>query len=41
LSDPAPRLRVRPELQHVCRFGAQWAFEHDRQANRRAPSRRA
>ena len=25
----APLLRVRPELQQICRFGAQWASEHE------------
>jgi AraC family transcriptional activator of mtrCDE len=28
LSGLAPLLRVRPELQQVCRFGAQWAADH-------------
>jgi AraC family transcriptional activator of mtrCDE len=37
LSALAPLLRVRPELQQVCRFGAQWASEHDRQTNRWVP----
>lgn len=25
----APLLRVRPEMQQICRFGAQWASEHE------------
>jgi AraC family transcriptional activator of mtrCDE len=37
LSALAPLLRVRPELQQVCRFGAQWASEHDGLTNRWAP----
>jgi AraC family transcriptional activator of mtrCDE len=28
LSSLAPLLRVRPELQYLCRFGAQWASDH-------------
>lgn len=28
LSGLAPLLRVRPELQYICRFGAQWASDH-------------
>ncbi len=28
LSGLAPLLRVRPQLQQVCRFGAQWASDH-------------
>jgi hypothetical protein len=28
LSGLAPLLRVRPELQQLCRFGAQWASDH-------------
>jgi AraC family transcriptional activator of mtrCDE len=30
-------LRVRPELQHVCQFGAQWASDHAAEPNRWAP----
>ena len=33
----APLLRVRPELQHICRFGAQWASEHGPEAEGWAP----
>jgi hypothetical protein len=28
LSGLAPLLRVRPELQQLCRFGAQWCSDH-------------
>jgi AraC family transcriptional regulator, activator of mtrCDE len=28
----APLLRVRPEIKDICRFGAQWASQHDAQA---------
>ena len=28
LSGPAPLLRVRPELQYVCQFEAEWASDH-------------
>jgi AraC family transcriptional activator of mtrCDE len=28
LSGLAPLLRVRPQLQQLCRFGAQWASDH-------------
>ena len=37
LSGLAPLLRVRPELQYVCRFGAQWASDHPRERNSWAP----
>lgn len=37
LSGLAPLLRVRPELQHVCRFGAQWAAGHAAEQDRWAP----
>ena len=37
LSGLAPLLRVRPELQQLCRFGAQWASEHSPEASRWAP----
>ena len=37
LSGLAPLLRVRPELQQVCRFGAQWASVHAAEAGRWAP----
>lgn len=37
LSGLAPLLRVRPELQQVCRFGAQWAADHAAEAARWAP----
>lgn len=37
LSGLAPLLRVRPELQQVCRFGAQWASDHAAEAGRWAP----
>jgi AraC family transcriptional activator of mtrCDE len=29
LSGLAPLLRVRPELESLCRFGAQWASPHE------------
>ena len=29
LSGLAPLLRVRPELEALCRFGAQWALPHE------------
>jgi AraC family transcriptional activator of mtrCDE len=29
LSGLAPLLRVRPELESLCRFGAQWALPHE------------
>src|SRR6202051_2958408 len=37
LSGVAPLLRVKPELQQLCRFGAQWASEHAAETNRWAP----
>ena len=37
LSGLAPLLRVRPELQHLCRFGAQWAANHPAERGRWAP----
>jgi AraC family transcriptional activator of mtrCDE len=37
LSGLAPLLRVRPELQYVCRFGAQWASVHDSEADNWVP----
>jgi AraC family transcriptional activator of mtrCDE len=37
LSGLAPLLRVQPELQHLCRFGAQWAAEHEAERDRWAP----
>jgi len=37
LSGLAPLLRVRPELQAVCKFGAQWASDHAAEAGRWAP----
>ena len=33
----APLLRARPELQHICLFGAQWASEHGPEAAGWAP----
>jgi AraC family transcriptional activator of mtrCDE len=33
----APLLRVRPELQQICRFGAQWVSEHEPEAGGWAP----
>lgn len=33
----APLLRVRPELQQLCRFGAQWASEHEAEGKGWAP----
>jgi AraC family transcriptional activator of mtrCDE len=36
-SELAPLLRVRPELQQICRFGAQWASEHGPEAGGWAP----
>ena len=32
LSGLAPLLRVWPELQQLCRFGAQWSSDHSREA---------
>ena len=37
LSGLAPLLRVRPELQHLCRFGAQWSSDHSSEAEGWAP----
>jgi AraC family transcriptional regulator, activator of mtrCDE len=37
LSGLAPLLRVRPELQQLCRFGAQWASDHAAESDRWAP----
>jgi AraC family transcriptional regulator, activator of mtrCDE len=37
LSGLAPLLRVRPQLQRVCRFGAQWASDHAAETGRWAP----
>lgn len=37
LSGLAPLLRVRPELQYVCRFGAQWSSAHAPEADSWAP----
>jgi len=37
LSRLAPQLRVRPELQQLCRFGAQWSSDHSREAEGWAP----
>jgi AraC family transcriptional activator of mtrCDE len=37
LSALAPLLRVRPELQELCRFGAQWAADHPADIDRWAP----
>jgi AraC family transcriptional regulator, activator of mtrCDE len=37
LSGLAPLLRVRPELQYVCRFGAQWASDHAPEKDAWAP----
>lgn len=37
LSGLAPLLRVRPELQHLCRFGAQWTADHAAELDRWAP----
>ena len=37
LSGLAPLLRVRPELQQLCRFGAQWSSDHSSEAERWAP----
>jgi hypothetical protein len=30
----APLLRVRPELQQLCRFGAQWVSDHAAELDR-------
>ncbi len=37
LSALAPLLRVRPELQQLCRFGTQWASDHPAESGRWAP----
>ncbi|WP_424630674.1 AraC family transcriptional regulator [Bradyrhizobium sp. SYSU BS000235] len=37
LSGLAPLLRVRPELQYICRFGSQWASDHARERYSWAP----
>ncbi len=37
LSGLAPLLRVRPELQYMCRFGAQWASDHAPETDAWAP----
>jgi AraC family transcriptional regulator, activator of mtrCDE len=37
LSGLAPLLRVRPELQQICKFGAQWASDHAAETGRWAP----
>jgi AraC family transcriptional regulator, activator of mtrCDE len=37
LSGLAPLLRVRPELQQLCRFGAQWVADHAAESDRWAP----
>ena len=37
LSELAPLLRVRPQLQQLCRFGAQWAADHPPAPDRWAP----
>ncbi len=37
VSGLAPFLRVRPELQLICRFGAQWAADHEPEASGWAP----
>src|ERR1700730_10674539 len=37
LSSVAPLLRVTPELQQLCRFGAQWASDHTAETHRWAP----
>jgi hypothetical protein len=34
LSGLAPLLRVRPELQQLCRFGAQWVSDHAAELDR-------
>ena len=36
-SELAPLLRVRPELQQICCFGAQWASEHGTEEDGWAP----
>src|SRR5579863_8264264 len=37
LSGLAPLLRVRPELQEICRFGAQWVSDHAAESGKWAP----
>jgi hypothetical protein len=37
LSGLAPLLRVRPELQQLCWFGAQWSSDHSSEAEGWAP----
>jgi AraC family transcriptional activator of mtrCDE len=37
LSGLAPLLRVRPELQSLCRFGAQWKSDHEAESGASAP----
>jgi AraC family transcriptional activator of mtrCDE len=37
LSGLAPLLRVRPELQALCRFGAQWKCDHEAESGKSAP----
>jgi AraC family transcriptional activator of mtrCDE len=37
LSGLAPLLRVRPELQALCRFGAQWKCDHEAESGACAP----
>jgi AraC family transcriptional activator of mtrCDE len=37
LSGLAPLLRVRQELQLLCRFGAQWVSDHAAESDRWAP----
>ena len=37
LSGLAPLLRVRPELQYICRFGDQWASPHAAEPDAWAP----
>jgi AraC family transcriptional activator of mtrCDE len=37
LSGLAPLLRVRPELQQICRFGAQWVADHAAESDLWAP----
>src|ERR1700730_755343 len=37
LSSVASLLRVKPQLQQLCRFGAQWASEHAAETDRWAP----
>ena len=33
----APLLRVRPQLQQICRFGAQWSSQHEPEPEGWAP----